>query len=83
MAGSVKLQVVQSRKDRGPMKSPGSGIELDAWDLPRSDARPDASGGIPKLSGELRYGHKALSGIRASAIGHVADCNIVPPVGTH
>jgi hypothetical protein len=48
------------------MKPPGSGIEPDTRDLPSSDPLPDPSGGIPQLAGELRYGHKALSGIRAS-----------------
>src|ERR1035437_2933284 len=40
VAQSVNLQVLQSRKDRGPMKSPGSGIEPDTRDLPSSDPRP-------------------------------------------
>ena len=66
VAQAVKLQILQSRKDRGPMKSPGSGIEPDTRDLPSSDPRPDPSWGIPQLTGKLRYGHKALSGIRAS-----------------
>ena len=65
------------------MKPPGSGIEPDTRDLPSSDPLPDPSGGIPQLAGELRYGHKALSGIRARGIGHVADCNIVSAVGIH
>src|SRR5664279_917677 len=55
MAQAVKLQILQSRKDRGPMKSPGSGIELDTRDLPSSDPRPDPSCGIPQLAGKLRY----------------------------
>ena len=83
VAQAVKLQILQSRKDRGPMKSPGSGIEPDTRDLPSSDPLPDPSRGIPQLAGELRYSHKALSGIRARGIGHVADCNIVPLVVTH
>jgi hypothetical protein len=83
VAQVVKLQILQSRKDRGPMKSPGSGIEPDTRDLPSSDPRPDPSWGISQLAGKLRYGHKALSGIRARGIGHVADCNIVPAMVTH
>ena len=65
------------------MKSPSSGIEFDARDLPSSDLRPDPSWGIPQPDGKLRHGHKALSGTGAKGMGHVAGCNIVPHMGTH
>jgi hypothetical protein len=65
------------------MKSPGSGIEPDARNLPSSDPLPDPSRGIPQLAGELRYGHKALGGIPVGDIGFVVDCNIVTALGAH
>lgn len=46
VAQAVKLQVLKSRKNRGPMESPGSGVKLDARNLPSSDLRPDPSGGL-------------------------------------